>query len=178
MKVVLMHTIIKYFFALVLMMSTLFASIEAWGQGTGGLSYVQVDDDDITVGALVTNFGYRYQLSDTFALTPEVRFGAGVKDDGFAGINFKLKSVIAGALRAELTVSDYFYAFGVASYGDYKFKLSIPGVASETASSSDAGYGGGIGFRLPNSPDNLSIEIGYEDIDSIGVFSTGLRYRF
>lgn len=154
------------------------SSISAWGQGTFGVSYAQIDDSDIGVGALVSSVGYRYELSDSFALVPEIRGGIGIKDDSYAGINVKLKGLAAAALRTELKFSDHVYNFGAISYGRYRFKVSVPGTGSDTGASNDVGYGGGLGFSFSGSPDSVRLEIGYEDIDSVGIFSAGLRYRF
>lgn len=146
-----------------------------WAQGVSGLSYIQLDDDDISVGALVGSVGYRFELNEAISLIPEIRGGFGVKDDNFLGANFKIKGLFVGALRAELKISEPVYIFTAGSYGRYRLKASIPGAGSVDVADEESGFGGGIGFNVGEAG---SIEVGYEDIGGLDVFSVGARFKY
>ena len=84
----------------------LMLSATGWAQGVSGISYVQLDEDDISVAALVGSVGYRYAINETVTVVPELRVGLGVKDDSFAGTDVKINGLVAGAVRAEFAVSE------------------------------------------------------------------------
>jgi len=143
-------------------------------QGVSGLGYLQVDDGDVALGAMLGSVGYRFEVSEAISLVPEIRGGIGVRDDSFAGVKFKIKGVVAAALRAELQVSEPVYLFTVASYNRYRIKASAQG-ASIGVTDEDAGFGGGIGFSIGNGG---SFEVGYEDIGGLDVISAGIRFQY
>jgi len=153
----------------------LMLSATGWAQGVSGISYVQLDEDDISVAALVGSVGYRYAINETVTVVPELRVGLGVKDDSFEDATIKINGFVAGAVRAEFAVSEPVYLFAAGSYGRYRIKANIPGAGSVSDANKDWGFGGGIGF---NFSQNGSIELGYEDIGGLDAYSAGVRFKF
>lgn len=153
----------------------LMLSATGWAQGVSGISYTQLDEDELSVGALVGSVGYRYAINDTITLIPELRVGLGVKDDTFEGGTVKLNGFVAGAVRAQFQISEPIYLFTAGSYGRYRVKASVPGADSVSDASKDWGFGGGIGLNINQTS---SIEIGYEDIGGLDSYTIGARFNF
>ncbi len=160
--------------ALLLALAMVFsASVSA--QGVSGMSYYQLDDDEISPGALVGSVGYRFQANEVVSFVPELRGGFGIKDDKFLGAKFKLKGLAGAALRTEFAVSEPVYLFAVASYTHYRVKASVPDVGSASTSADEFGFGGGIGF---NVREGGSIDISYEKLEDVGVIGVGFRFTY
>lgn len=164
--------------ALFLACAFLFSAASANAQVTSGLSYYHVDNNGITLGALVGSFGVEIPINDSLSIIPEFRGGVGVKNDTVEGVKIELESVLSAVVRFEVLLTESFYLHVSPSYGRYQAKASasFAGVSAFVRDSSyDFGIGGGLGFRI--GP-HFSLEAGYENIDGLDVIQIGSRYRF
>jgi len=153
-------------------------SSSVMAQVSSGVAYHHFDEGDIAVGALVGSIGYRFVINESVSLIPELRGGIGVNDDRFQGVDVELDALFGGVLRLEVDLNETFYVQLSPSYVRYKLDFSAPvagGTFSLSETSNDFGIGGGIGFRANR---NFSLEIGYENIDSVDVFMFGARFDY
>ncbi|SBS34927.1 hypothetical protein MAQ5080_03018 [Marinomonas aquimarina] len=138
----------------------------------GGLSYVSLseDDVDVTVGALVGSIASQHNVTDQFSLVPELRLGAGVKDDKVVLGEVKLEYFAAISVKAQLDVTDSFYVYASPSYA-YRSLEASSGI--DIGSDSDFGIGAGAGFEFYPG---VAAELSYERFSNFGVASFGLKF--
>lgn len=146
---------------------------------TGSIGYTQlVDVDGFDLGAIYGSVGYEFDLGPNISITPELRIGAGVRDDSFASVvDVELQRLYGLATRVSYTTDPGFYVFGTASYVNYQFRFkprpsSLPSFSEDTW---EFGIGAGIGFHFS---ERVGIELQYENVDSEDLVSAGLRLRF
>jgi opacity protein-like surface antigen len=160
----------------------LLLSFGAHAQWTGSLSYsnLNFDDDEISVdlGAIAGSVGYRLGVADRFYLVPEIRVGFGVGDDRFNLEGFNVTAEIdqlwGASTRLQYEFNTGAYLFGVASYVNYKLKVSALGL-SESDDSWESGFGAGAGFMFTPV---VGGELSYERVDGEDLFTAGLRFNF
>lgn len=138
-----------------------------------GASRLGVDDIDLSFTLLHGTVGYRFDSGDVFSFTPELRFGVGVTDDDFAGVNFDVDGFYGFGVRGEIEAANA-YVFVTPTYTNFELKGSFGGI---TASEDDWSFGVGIGAGMNLGRDS-SIEISYETIEDADAFSIGVRFDF
>ncbi len=157
----------------------LLLSFGAHAQWTAGVSYTDASIDDFKLGAIVASIGYRFPITDTFALVPEVRAGFGVGDDtrniGGVLVTAEVDTLYGFSNRFQYEFPDTnFVMFGVASYVNYEFTAKGNGV-SVSDDTWEFGYGGGAGYMF--TP-RIGGEASYERVDGEDLFTIGARFKF
>lgn len=150
------------------------ASSSAMAEWTGGVSYANLSDNSLDFGALVGSVGYTFKTSENFSLVPELRYGIGISDDTYLGVDFELDRFLSLSVRGEFDFNNGAYAFIAPSYSNVKLEGSSGGF-SASADDSEFGIGAGVGYFFDN---NIAIEASYENIDQVDVFSAGLKFKF
>ncbi len=139
----------------------------AQGGTTASVGYSHFDFDfGLELGAIVGSIGYEFTLNENFSITPEARVGTGVVSD--SGV--ELDRLFGAATRFNYTPTQNFYLYATTSYVNYRVKSSFA-----SGDSWEFGIGGGVGFNFTES---LGIEVQYENVDSVDVFTGALRFRF
>lgn len=156
-------------FALLVML----ASAPAAAQFTGQIGYAHITDD-FDLGAIVGSFGMELDVTDNFALVPEVRAGLGVRNDTVGGVKLELDHLYGVANRFQFNASESFYLFGSLSYIRYKVSASM-GSVSASDNSWEWGYGGGLGYRFNQGN---ALDLSYERVDGVDIITAGWRFRF
>lgn len=137
----------------------------------------------ISLGALYGTVGYRFEIQQDLYVIPELRIGLGINDDTyrFAGsqTSIELDSVFGFNGRVQYDVNPELYIYGTPSFTRLETSVSSSaqgfGGGSYSYSDWEFGIGAGAGYQFS---DQLSGEVQYESIDSLDVFSFGLRYNF
>lgn len=161
----------KYLLGSVLMGLIAFSS-PASAQFEMGLGYHQLRESGVELGAVVGSMGVRFDISDRFSITPDLRLGVGVNND--RGV--EIDNLLGAALRFQLAFNEQFYGYFAPSYTRYALNRSTFWSRRVTNNSSnELGIGGGLGFRVT---DMIALEAGYENVDSIDVLSIGARFSF
>jgi hypothetical protein len=128
---------------------------------------------DVTFGTLHGSVGYKFGSGEGFFLTPEIRFGTGIKEDTVLGVDVDLNHFYGVNLRAGLD-SGNTYFFVYPSYTNYKLKASA-GPLSVPLYNWELGIGVGTGF---NFSEQSAVEFSYEKIDDADALGITLRLRF
>lgn len=150
-------------------------------QVTGGYTHIKSDTSviDVSVSAATVGVGYEFATgSNAWTITPEVRFGVGVKDDDVrvfdTTVNLDVDHYTEFAVKANYYFNESSYLFIQPAYANLDIEASSNGV---TASSDgwEFGYGIGAGFK---PTEKIGLELSYQDFDGADVISGTLRYTF
>jgi opacity protein-like surface antigen len=134
---------------------------------TASIGYSHFDfGSGIDLGVAVGSLGWEFGLDDRFSITPEARFGTGVKSD--RGV--ELDRLFGAAARFNYKPTQDIYLYATTSYVNYRLKSRFA-----SADTWEFGIGVGVGF---NFTDNVGIEVQYENVDSVDVVTGALRFRF
>ncbi len=166
----------KRFLAGAILLAMLNAPVAA--QWTGSVGYGHATDD-FDVGVLVGSIGYQVPVAEGFSLVPEFRLGFGVVDDSFTegslAADVEIDNLYGFSNRFQLDFDNDFFVYGVASYVNYKVKVSGGGV-SESDSSWEWGLGLGAGYMFSA---NNGFDFTWERIDGeVDLFTLAWRFRF
>ncbi|WP_017444203.1 outer membrane beta-barrel protein [Gayadomonas joobiniege] len=150
-----------------------FSSMANW---VGGLSYVNMSEDDLdlSVGALVGSISYQVEQENGLSILPTFRAGFGISDDTVFGVDLELDSFYAFSVRGQYMASPELYLFVEPSYANAEFTASSGGV-SETEDDWEFGLGGGLGYNFSSQ---AAVEFQYEQYDGTDVLSFGLKVDF
>ncbi len=148
----------------------------------GGISYMNLSEDDISLGGIVGSLGYKIKSGDNFYIIPEVRIGTGISDDSFSelgvDVDVELDHFLALSLRGQFEFDNGVYLFAAPTYANAKFTASASQgsqSASVTDDSWELGIGGGAGYSFNKT---TSAEVMYEYFDGTDAISLGLKFNF
>lgn len=177
------------------------ASRSPWLVGASYTNFSESEDGvDLSFGILSASVGYRIEMSDTFALVPEFKYGVGVKDESYSGVyeelgvavdisaTAEISSFSAFSLRGELALNEQIYLFAVPTYARVEMDISadytavdtntgfaIEGSESDSDSSWEFGLGAGAGYRFSEA---IAVEALFQNFDGTSAFTTGLNFSF
>lgn len=156
-------------------------TISSWAQGNwqSGVSFLNIADDvqgySTSVNVISGQLGYVYQVSNTLSITPELRFGNGIKEDdfGFQG-TVGIGTFYGVSLRSDYQLQDRVYGFVIASIASLEIEISN-GEFYQNSDDWDFGAGLGIGVDLDEA---LALELSDEYFNGTNIFRVGVKYRF
>jgi len=155
----------------------LLLSSSAMAQVVGGIGYYNFDDEgsDIDLAIVTATIGYKFSSENSnFSMTPELRAGAGVKDDTYLGVNVKISQAYGLNVRGQWDFNNATYFFIAPSYMNFELEASAGGFK---ASEDDWQFGGGAGVGFKFS-DNGGVELSYEKFNDAEVLGLGVRFGF
>ena len=158
------------FFAALAVASTL-VSIPALADWSVSADLTRFSDRyDLDIASVGIGYEHRFEESN-FAIMPMAKYGVGLGDDEFRGIEFEVDQYIELMLRSNYYLSDKAYFFAQAGYGELTIEVNSAGELDEW----EFGGGAGAGAKFT---DHLSAEVSYQYFDNTDVFSLSVRYRF
>ena len=150
----------------------LLSSTNVFAQVVGGLKYSSYDfgegvfSDPATIEVSV---GYKLTPLDNFSVTPEFAYGTGISSIDSVFGEIEINDYIGFRSRLQYDLTQNIGIYYLPSYG----KLARdPFVNSDEWGFS---HGAGAEYRLSN---DFALDLSYESIDNIGVWSVGIRKVF
>jgi opacity protein-like surface antigen len=140
-----------------------------------GGNYAFVDEEDLDLGALVLKAGY--QFSDWASV--EARYGFGVADDSYQGVDVELNYMFGGYFRAGLPNESGFYPYAIFGYTKGEAEASGYGMSIKS-DDSDFSYGLGLDYNFDQSIAANIEFMRYLDSDGVetDAIALGLSYKF
>ncbi len=167
---------------LILTASTI-TQANSWVAGIGYMNVSESEDDmDINLGAITASLGYKFQVTDTLYIIPEVRLGTGVAKETIniwdVNVDIEIKSFSAISVKAQWELDNGLYFFAAPTYANLDIKATASyGGNSESASedSNEFGLGGGIGYSFNES---ISTELMFETYEDLNALTVGVKFSF
>ena len=155
-----------------LITGTSFSSFANW---VGGVSYINLSEDDISMGGVTGSVAYKIESNGNFNFIPEIRLGTGVVDDTYFGVDVGIMRFTSFSVRGQYEIeSGQSYLFITPSYANVDFDVSY-GSRSVSEDTTEFGIGGGFGYHFSES---TAAELTYERFDGTNVISLGIKFGY
>jgi opacity protein-like surface antigen len=150
------------------------SSLAAANAYVGG-NYAFIDEEDVELGALVLKAGY--QFNDWASV--EARYGFGVGDDSYQGIDVELNYLFGGYFRAGLANDSGFYPYAIIGYTKGEAEASGYGMSLKS-DDSDFSYGLGLDYSFDETIAGNVEFMRYLATDGVDTdaIAVGLTYKF
>lgn len=151
-----------------------------------GVSYFFLSEDhedvDSRLNLAVISLGYRYIFENNLFVTPDIRIGKGVGNEGFTvkdtDVDVTVDNFVAISVRGQFEHTSGVYVFAAPSYANIGYNAPDTGVSYTKPAIEDGwefGIGVGAGYRLAH---NIAAEAMLEQLDGTDILSFSFKFDF
>lgn len=155
--------------------ATSFSSFANW---SGGLSIIDISDDELDFGVIAASAGYTFKVTEQFSVMPELRLGQGIENDSVevfsTDVKLEIKSFTSVSVRGQYEFNDNWYGFAAPSYTNLDVKASALG-QSGSDDEWELGINAGLGYKIN---DVMSLEASLERFDGTDFIGAGFKVNF
>ena len=147
----------------------------ASAEWVGGLGFNMWDDDFLSLNSIAGSIGYKFgPQGEGLKFIPEFRYGLGMGDDNFEGVDAEIDSFVALSAKGQYDFTGGGYVFAMLGWVDFEVEASGPG-GSGSASDDETGFGIGAGFQFNES---VATELSFENYDDTDIISLAVKFHF
>lgn len=155
--------------------ATSFSSFANW---SGGLSVIDISDDQLDFGVIAASAGYAFKVNEQFTVMPELRLGIGIENDSVeilsTDVKLEIKRFTSISVRGQYQLDDQWYAFAAPSYTNLDVEASALG-QSDSDDEWEFGFNTGLGYKINEV---MSLEASYENFDGTDFIGAGFKVNF